>query len=86
MLSRTDLVPHPRYALTVMFLYMQRESRIVLPQAVAAQQRDELTEFLDEDGRVVALVDTADLWLYADHDLATDDDETMPPTVSERPS
>jgi len=71
----------------MMVVYMHRGARLVLPEAVDAQQSGEETHFVDKAGKLVAMMQAQDVWLYADHDPIDDIDpemyEDVDPTSSE---
>jgi len=61
----------------MMFVYMHRGARIVLPEAVNIQQSGEETHFIDRAGKTIAQFLTTDVWLSADHDLMDDMEPSM---------
>jgi len=69
----------------MMFVYMHRGARIVLPEAVNVQQTGEEIYFIDRAGKTVAQFLTTDVWLSADHDLMDDIEpsliEDVEPTI-----
>ena len=59
----------------MIFVYMHGGARMVLWNGVGVRQSGEQTHFVDQAGDLLADVETVDIWLYADHDLAEDVDE-----------
>ena len=60
----------------VLFVYLNRGTRIVLPTAVLVQYSEGLDalDFVDETERVVAQFPREDVWLYAESDPSEEDE------------